>query len=262
MASIYARGNVLWIKYKDEHGKPACRSSGYRVGQEAVARELASEVEEQAALKRAANGNALAAQSANTNAPTQSGDPVEPEPKAPAAPITNVRLVPLAATEMKQNAPAASTERIGPEAAPGALTVADYIEQWIKMRSHVETWKDEAGRLRLHVVPLIGHMAIADVRPKHIRDLINAIKRKTSVAPKCKDKPLAPRTVRLIFARCGSCSRAPSSTSTSLRARSSLRPVFCRRTSTKIRRGDRPPFSSARSWWPSSRTLASRSTTA
>lgn len=199
MASIYARGNVLWIKYKDEHGKPACRSSGYRVGQEAVARELALEVEEQAALKRAANANSPAPQSANTNAPTPPAVTLAPAFKAPADLIAATADVRIAATETTPNAPAVTSERIGPEAVPGALTVAEYIEQWIKMRSHVETWKDEAGRLRLHVVPLIGHMAIADVRPKHIRDLINAIKRKTSDAPKCKDKPLAPRTVRLIF---------------------------------------------------------------
>jgi integrase len=178
MASIYARGSVLWIKYKNEHGKSKCRGSGYRVGQEALARELALEVEQQAALKRA---------SANSNVS------VEPAPFV----STPSLVAPLAA-----HAPTTSKEpieRIGPAAAPGALTVAEYIEQWIKLRHEVDTWKSEAGRLRLHVVPLLGHMAIAEVRPKHIRDLINAIKRKTSDAPKCKDEPLAPRTVRLIF---------------------------------------------------------------
>ena len=62
------------------------------------------------------------------------------------------------------------------------------------------TAKDEATRLRLHVFPLIGHMALAEVRPRHIRDLINAIKQKTSDAPKCKGERLAPRTVRLVYA--------------------------------------------------------------
>jgi len=177
MASIYARGEVLWIKFKNEHGKHECRSSKYRVGQEALARELAAEVERQAALKRNA-------QPSDASAPIEHATPPTPAAKEPA----------VTATATKQ-----AIEPIGPAAAPGALTVAEYIEQWIKMRGEVETWKDEATRLRLHVVPLIGHMAIADVRPKHIRDLINAIKKKTSTAPKCKDKPLAPRTVRLIF---------------------------------------------------------------
>ena len=184
MASIYARGEVLWIKFKNERGKPECRSSGYRVGQEALARELATEVEQQAALKREA--------SANSNAPGIEHVAAVRSDSAAAAPSL---VVTSNSKKIEQ-----AIEPIGPAAAPGMLTVADYIEQWIKLRSEVETWKDEAGRLRLHVVPLIGHMAIADVRPKHIRDLINAIKRKTSDAPKCKGEPLAPRTVRLIFA--------------------------------------------------------------
>lgn len=45
MASIYARGDVIWIKFKNKHGDPECRSSGYRRGQETLARELAAEVE-------------------------------------------------------------------------------------------------------------------------------------------------------------------------------------------------------------------------
>jgi integrase len=184
MASIYARGDMLWIKFKNEHGKPECRSSKYRVGQEAMARELAAEVERQAALKRAS-------QVANGNAPVE---------RAAVMAMPSVVVQKAALVAAATSTPNQVIERIGPQAAPGALTVAEYIEQWIKMRSEVETWKSEAGRLRIHVVPLIGHMAIADVRPKHIRDLINAIKKKTSDAAKCKDKPLAPRTIRLIFA--------------------------------------------------------------
>ena len=63
----------------------------------------------------------------------------------------------------------------------------------------IATLKDDIARLRLHVIPLIGHMAIAEVRPKHIRDLVNALKHKTRDAPKCNGEPLAPRTVRRIY---------------------------------------------------------------
>ncbi len=183
MASIYARGNVLWIKFKNEHGKAECRSSTYRVGQETLAQHLAAEVERQAELRR------------RENASTPAVSLVTPASKSSVA-------VPIAVKAQHIPNPVASAaiDPIGPTAAPGALSVGDYIEHWIKLRYEVETWKDEAGRLRLHVVPLLGHMAIADVRPKHIRDLFNAIKRKTSDAPKCKNQPLAPRTVRLIFA--------------------------------------------------------------
>ncbi len=190
MASVYARGDVLWIKFKNEHGKPECRGSGYRVGQESIARELAIEVERQAALKRELGANANANAMASTVEPT-----IAARIPSPIAAATSSLVEPIVSKN-----PATSNDRIGAASSPGGLTVAEYIEQWITLRYEVETWKDEAGRLRLHVVPLIGHMAIADVRPKHIRDLINAIKRKTSEAPKCKDKPLAPRTVRLIFA--------------------------------------------------------------
>ncbi len=198
MASIYARGNMLWIKYKNEHGKPACRSSGFRVGQEEGAHALAVEVEEQAAIKRAANAN-TSLRDENTNKPPTSAAasvaaPTRPRLVSVPVPTRDERV----SEEASSDTPDIPT-RIGPAAAPGQLTVAEYIEHWIAMRWQVETWKDEAGRLRLHVVPLIGHMAIADVRPKHIRDLINAIKAKKSDAPKCKNKPLAPRTVRLIF---------------------------------------------------------------
>jgi hypothetical protein len=63
----------------------------------------------------------------------------------------------------------------------------------------VATVDDEESRLRLHVFPLIGHMPVAGVRPRHIRDLVSALKQKTSDATKCKGQKLAPRTVRHIY---------------------------------------------------------------
>jgi integrase len=185
MASIYARGEILWIKFKGKSGKPECRSSGYRLGQEALARELAVEVERQATLER------------ETAAPAT--PPGVPGPHK----VANVLPMPAPTTPAPVASANAPAERIGPDAPAGAMTVAAYVEEWLKLRTGVETMKDEATRLRLHVIPLLGHMAIAEVRPKHIRDLINAIKRKTSTAPKCKDQPLAPRTVRLIYSTLG-----------------------------------------------------------
>jgi integrase len=180
MASIYARGEVIWMKFKNKHGKPECRSSGYRRGQEALARELAEEVERQAKVER---------------------DRVEPSPSQPAP--SNVAWV-LPMPSVAPSAPAAPVatpaERIGPDAPAGVLTVRAYAEEWLSRRVEIATAKDEATRLRLHVYPLIGHMALAEVRPRHIRDLVNAIKQKTSDAPKCKGERLAPRTVRLVYA--------------------------------------------------------------
>lgn len=182
MASIYLRGAILWMKFKNREGKPECRSTGYREGQEALARELAQEVERQAAAERE-------------------------QPKAPAArrqqtAIAASRVLPMPSTALPLVAKQAATPvaRIGEPATDGALTVTDYVDEWLKRRAGVSSVKDEEARLRLHVLPYIGHMAVNAVRPRHIRDLMNAIKAKTSTSPNCKGEPLAPRTVRHIYA--------------------------------------------------------------
>jgi integrase len=48
MGSVYARGRTLWIAFHEPSGKRVCRSSGYRVGQEALAAALLEEVERRA----------------------------------------------------------------------------------------------------------------------------------------------------------------------------------------------------------------------
>ncbi len=53
----------------------------------------------------------------------------------------------------------------------GALTLTSYAEGWIK-RLKTATVKDDKTRLELHILPRIGHMPIADVRPRHCRDVI------------------------------------------------------------------------------------------
>ena len=47
MSCIYKRGHALWVAYNDATGKRVCRSSGYRVGQEAEARVFLAELENQ-----------------------------------------------------------------------------------------------------------------------------------------------------------------------------------------------------------------------
>jgi integrase len=49
--------------------------------------------------------------------------------------------------------------------------------------------------LRLHVFPVIGDIALADLRPNHVRDFIRDLRRK----PSQKGGLLAPRTVRRIY---------------------------------------------------------------
>ncbi len=174
MSSIYPRGEMLWMKFKNVDGKWECKSTGYRKGDETVALALASETERLATVERE-----------RLSAPM--GSRVEPAHPETAATSRETMLV------------ASPMEPIGSEAQAGALTVRDYGEQWLKRRTKKATAADEATRLRLHVFPLIGHMALADVRPRHVRDLVTAIEAKRSDAPKCKGEPLAPRTIRHVF---------------------------------------------------------------
>lgn len=83
----------------------------------------------------------------------------------------------------KAKADAALAGRLGEAAAP--LTVRQYADRWTKgRRSRVRTAADEASRLALHVLPRIGDMAIADVRPRHVRDLVLALRDAGRLAPR------------------------------------------------------------------------------
>lgn len=74
----------------------------------------------------------------------------------------------------------------------GPITVTRYAERWIeRRRGRIKTVTDEESRLRLHVLPRIGKMALADVRPRHIRDVVLALR---------DEGKLAPRSVRHVFA--------------------------------------------------------------
>ena len=50
---IYARGNVLWLRYQDATGKWRDASSGYRKGEDAKAEEMLAVVESEIAKQRA-----------------------------------------------------------------------------------------------------------------------------------------------------------------------------------------------------------------
>ncbi len=72
-------------------------------------------------------------------------------------------------------------------AADDALTVRAYAADWIKdRRGRVQTVGDEDTRLKLHVLPHVGDLKLEDVRPRHVRDMVAALRK----------GDLAPRTVR------------------------------------------------------------------
>jgi integrase len=82
----------------------------------------------------------------------------------------------------------------------GGLTVEAYGTQWMQRRQHLASARTEAAQLRLHVFPVIGHLGIVGVRPRHVRELIDQLRHKVSSSPKCHGGALSPRTVRHVFA--------------------------------------------------------------
>lgn len=84
-------------------------------------------------------------------------------------------------------------------------TVEAFAKRWVESRKHIATAHQDTSRLNHHVLPYIGHMPIADVRPRHIRDLIIALRGKDKAPGKGHSKTknlgkLAPRTIRHVFA--------------------------------------------------------------
>jgi integrase len=73
------------------------------------------------------------------------------------------------------------------------ITVADYAGRWTDDRKELglATASDDLARLRLHILPVLGTMPMEEVRPRHIRDLVLAMR---------KQDVLAPRSIRHVYA--------------------------------------------------------------
>lgn len=79
------------------------------------------------------------------------------------------------------------------DAAPGEpISVARYAAKWLKDRESLglHSHDDDKARLDLHVLPRIGALLIAEVRPRHIRDLVLDLR---------KAGKLAPRTIHHVY---------------------------------------------------------------
>ena len=71
----------------------------------------------------------------------------------------------------------------------GQMLVRVYAEQWRKDKLHRATTAEYVeNSLRLHILPIIGHMQLAQVRPSHIRAWV-----------KDRSDVLAPSTMRVTF---------------------------------------------------------------
>lgn len=76
----------------------------------------------------------------------------------------------------------------------GPLTVGDYAERWLNEshRQALSSIADITGHVRNHVIPRLGSMRMVDVRPRHVRDFIRALKAD-------KELDLAPKTILNIY---------------------------------------------------------------
>jgi integrase len=182
MSCVYARGKSLWIAYKDERGVRVCRPSGYKVGEEAAAEAVAAELDRKAA---AVHGPRLAPK-------------VEVTADVATPPLLEMPTV-LAEAGPQPLQPLT----VSPLNGPVAITVREYGERWIKTRDHVETVADEIGRLRNHIFPALGDLKMREVRPRHVRDFIVALKKanlhKRGLGKGYAKEKIAPRTVRHIY---------------------------------------------------------------
>jgi hypothetical protein len=77
------------------------------------------------------------------------------------------------------------------------ITVAELVAEWLEERRamNIACLIDEAPRLMRHVVPHLGSIKIADVRPRHALELVLKLKK----LPSPKGGQLAPRTIREIY---------------------------------------------------------------
>jgi integrase len=75
--------------------------------------------------------------------------------------------------------------------ASASITLLEYAKRWLtrRMQDGVRTWKDDESRLRLHVVPYLGRVPIAELKRVHIMQWLDAL-RKTSLAPKSQENVL------------------------------------------------------------------------
>jgi integrase len=61
---------------------------------------------------------------------------------------------------------------------PAEISLADYLARWLDyqaLRVRASTHKREADLLRLHVVPVIGHLRLDRIRPGHVQMVIDGM---------------------------------------------------------------------------------------
>lgn len=78
---------------------------------------------------------------------------------------------------------------VRPPSSSSALTVGQWFDAWRIRQQAKRGWPAVGSRFAHHILPAIGHMVLADVRPSHLRQMVDDL----------QDKGLAPRTVRACY---------------------------------------------------------------
>ena len=68
----------------------------------------------------------------------------------------------------------------------GPVTVARFADRWIDDRRKLglEDTDNDLARLRYHILPALGEMRLAEVRPRHVAELVRALRTSGKLAPK------------------------------------------------------------------------------
>lgn len=73
---------------------------------------------------------------------------------------------------------------------PQKYTVHAWADEWLKRRSEqVQDYLNDESRLDHHVLPVIGQLLLEEVRPSHLVDIVDRMKKQN----------LAPRTIRNVY---------------------------------------------------------------
>ena len=85
------------------------------------------------------------------------------------------------------------------------MTVRSFAEAWLAKRD-TETAADDRGRIYNHILPALGHIPLTELRPRQVREFVDALTKKKRQGNRRKDgslvptdELLAPRTVRHVY---------------------------------------------------------------
>jgi hypothetical protein len=138
------------------------------------------------------------------------------------------------------------------------LTVRAWAKRWLEERKRLDLdWRNDRGRLEMHVLPHIGDILLVEVRTKHLVELFHSIR---TVPRQGRDKPAAPRLVYNIYSVVSACSAMLGSPTSSSSHRAFWTSASSDRCATGTRSGVRKRCSLTAKSRPSSRRQRFRAT--